>query len=200
MESESELIARCQAGDTAAWEALFQQHYAAVGRFIFQLASDFSREDVEEICQESFLAAIRHLRTFQGNCRLQTWLFRLAANKASDYRHKQQAAKRGGGVLPVSLDHAISEDGPTLELPSPQPTPDESLQRQEQSAQVVAALGHLGPPCQEMIELKYFGDLSYEEIAAALRINPKTVSSRLSRCLDHLEQAWHQVAKREVKT
>ena len=45
----------------------------------------------------------------------------------------------------------------------------------------------LGGPCREVIELRYFADLSYEEISAELNLNPKTVSSRLSKCLDKLE-------------
>ena len=49
------------------------------------------------------------------------------------------------------------------------------------------ALAQLGGSCQEIIELRYFGDLSYEELSAALELNPKTVSSRLSKCLDRLE-------------
>src|SRR5580698_5283483 len=46
---ESGLIRRCRAGEADAWDELFSLHYAATGRFIFQLAHDFSREDVEEI-------------------------------------------------------------------------------------------------------------------------------------------------------
>ena len=45
----------------------------------------------------------------------------------------------------------------------------------------------LGQPCREIIELRYFGDLSYDEISRSLNLNPKTVSSRLSKCLDRLE-------------
>ena len=48
------------------------------------------------------------------------------------------------------------------------------------------SLDRLGEPCREIIEVRYFGDLSYDEIAAELRLNPKTVSSRLSKCLDRL--------------
>jgi RNA polymerase sigma factor (sigma-70 family) len=45
----------------------------------------------------------------------------------------------------------------------------------------------LEAPCREIIELRYFGDLSYEEIGGTLKLNTKTVSSRLSKCLDRLE-------------
>ena len=52
--SESDLLAGCRRGEAEAWEELFERHYAAAGRFIFQLGHDFTREDTEEICQEAF--------------------------------------------------------------------------------------------------------------------------------------------------
>ena len=96
MSSESQLLARCLHGEADAWDELFDLHYAAAGRFIFQLSSDFTMEDVEEISQETFLTVVKNLPTFQRNSAFQTWLFRIAANKAHDYLEKQRAAKRGG--------------------------------------------------------------------------------------------------------
>ena len=57
----------------------------------------------------------------------------------------------------------------------------------EQAGLVHNALEQLEAPCREIIELRYFGDLSYEELSTELKLNPKTVSSRLSKCLDRLE-------------
>jgi len=189
--AEAELLARCQAGEAAAWDALFDLHYGPASRFVFQLASDFTREDVEEVCQETFLTVIKSLHTFQGHSQFQTWLFRIAANKARDYRQRQHAAKRGGGQAPVPLDTLPQPDdsaaGYSIDPPSPLPGPDVSLINAERLSVVSEALETLGGPCQEIIELRYFADLSYEEIAASLELNPKTVSSRLSKCLDKLE-------------
>jgi RNA polymerase sigma-70 factor (ECF subfamily) len=186
-DAEAELIARCRRGDAGAWDELFDRHYAAAGRFIFQLGHDFSREDVEEICQEAFLSVIRNLDSFHGGSQFQTWLFRIAANKARDYRQRQHAAKRGGGQVPVSLQAEDPESGLTLDPPGNTAPPDLTLINAEQVALVHQALEQLGEPCREIIELRYFGDLSYEEISRALDLNPKTVSSRLSKCLDRLE-------------
>jgi RNA polymerase sigma factor (sigma-70 family) len=58
----------------------------------------------------------------------------------------------------------------------------------EQADLVHVALEQVGQPCREIIELRYFGDLGYDEISDALQLNPKTVSSRLSKCLDKLEE------------
>jgi RNA polymerase sigma-70 factor (ECF subfamily) len=186
-DAEAMLLERCRRGESAAWDELFDLHYAAVGRFIFQLGRDFTREDTEEICQEVFLAVIKNIDDFNAACHLQTWLFRIAANKAADFRERQQAAKRGGGRQPLSLQAEDPITGLTVDPPSSLPTPDFALLNLEQAALVHQALDGVEQPCREIIELRYFGDLSYEEISALLSLNPKTVSSRLSKCLDRLE-------------
>jgi len=188
MNCETELLARCRRGEAEAWDQLFALHYDATCRFIFQLASDLSREDAEEICQEAFFSVIRNLDSFHGESAFQTWLFRIATNKARDHREKQQAAKRGGGQRPLSLQAEDPRTGLTLDPPSLAPAPDAALARAEDAVLVHRALEQVGEPCRELVELRYFGDLSYDEIAAALKLNPKTVSSRLSRCLDRLEE------------
>src|SRR5690349_6945363 len=197
MGSEAELLERCRRGEADAWDELFDLHYAAAGRFIFQLASDFTREDAEEICQEVFLSVIRNLDSFHGESQFQTWLFRIAANKARDYRERRNAAKRGGGQNPISLQAEDPESGLTLDPPATLPSPDETLMNAEQMALVRQTLDRLDEPCREIIELRYFGDLSYEELSHTLKLNPKTVSSRLSKCLDRLEGAVQRIFSRE---
>lgn len=184
---EAKLIVRCRRGDPNAWDELFNIHYPAVGRFVFQLSPDFNREDVEEICQEVFLSVVKNLNSFHGASQLQTWIFRIAVNKSRDFRERRQAAKRGGGQVPISLHAEDAEHGLTLDPPSPAAGPDAILLKAEEQKLVREALSQLGDPCREIIELRYFADLSYEEIGAALRLNEKTVSSRLSKCLDRLE-------------
>jgi len=188
LNAEADLLARCRNGDPQAWDELFDRHYGAVGRFIFQLAADFSRADADEICQEVFLAAIKGIQSFQGGSQLQTWLFRIAANKSRDYRDRQRAAKRGGGQTPVSLQAEDAETGLVPDPASPLPGPDASLLNGERAELILEALEKLGEPCREIIELRYFGDLSYEELSRTLELNAKTVSSRLSKCLDKLEK------------
>jgi len=196
--TEPELIARCLRGDPDAWDRVFSEHYAATARFIFQLSPDISPDDAEEICQDVFLAVIRNLKTFKGGCQLRTWLFRIAANKARDHREKVRAMKRGGGVTTLSLNAEDPESGLALDPPSAAPGPDRALDAREQGQLLHEALEHLGEPCREIVELRYFGDLSYEEISATLQLNPKTVSSRLSKCLDKLEDIARRVFSRET--
>lgn len=186
MDTEAELLNRCRTGDSLAWNELFDRHYAAAARFVCQLDPGFTKEDIEEVCQETFLSVVRKLDSFAGHCQFQTWLFRIASNKAHDHRQRRLAAKRGGGQTIVSL-HADSTSELPLDPPSTAPGPDGSLMNAERMQLVRDGLDQLGDPCRELIELRYFGDLSYEEIAFMLNLNQKTVSSRLSKCLDRLE-------------
>jgi RNA polymerase sigma-70 factor (ECF subfamily) len=184
---ERDLIQRCLRGDAAAWDEVFDRHYGPTTAFVWQLSPELAREDVEEICQEAFLAVVRNLAGFHQHSRLQTWIFRVAANKARDFLDRTRAAKRGGGIAPEVLQTPDPETGEGVDPPSLAPTPDAQLMSREQLGAVRAALDRLGDACREIVELRYFGDLSYEELGAALHLNVKTVSSRLSKCLDRLE-------------
>ncbi len=190
---ETDLIARCRRGDQDAWSQLFQEHYAPTCRFVFQLASDLSLEDTEDIVQESFHSVIQRLRQFRGNSRLQTWIFRIAANKSRDFLSKRNALKRGGGKSDVPLDAEDPETGLVAQLATDDPSASQTIAQGEDSIFIGEALEALGETCREIIQLRYFGDLSYEEISRTLEVNVKTVSSRLSKCLDKLEKLTRMI-------
>lgn len=197
LNNESELLARCRRGNPEAWDELFDAHYLPATRFITQLSPALTAEDVEEIAQETFITVVRHLSNFRQKCQFQTWLFRMAANKTRDFIERRMAQKRGGGAVALSLDAENAETGLKLDPASGAPGPDEVLSAREKFAALHASLAELGDPCRETLELRYFGDLSYEEIAAALEMNPKTVSSRLSKCLDKLQEILNRRMRRE---
>ena len=194
---ETALLRRCRAGDAEAWNELFDRHYTPAFRFVFQLGYRLTHEDVEEICQESFLSVIRNLDSFNNRCAFQTWLFRIASNKARDFIEKQAAAKRGGGQIPVSLDAEDPGTGLRPDPPSSGASPDQAMLGDERFQRVHDALEQLDDSCREIVSLRYFGELSYEELATSLGLNPKTVSSRLSRCLDRLETVLQTMRTRE---
>ena len=185
-EPEASLIARCRAGDPTAWDEVFDHHYGPVGRFVFQFSSDLTLEDVEDISQEVFLAAVRNAATFEGRSAIQTWLFRIAVNKTRDFLEKRGAAKRGGGRTALSLDEPDPETGLRLDPASDARGPDQALAVTEQGVLLRRALDRLGDPCREVLELRYFGDLSYEEIARELRLTVKAAGSRIHKCLGRL--------------
>src|SRR5882672_6677188 len=130
-QADAEIIERCRANDGEAWDVLFDTYYATVARFVFQLSGDFSHEDTEEVCQETFLSVVRNLSSFQGRSSFQTWLLRIAANKAMDYREKTRAAKRGGNAVHIPIDGGRTDDEPPIDPPSGNPGPDALLHTAE---------------------------------------------------------------------
>ena len=193
------LIAACRQGQAEAWDQLFDKYYGVAARFVFQLSADFSHEDTEEICQETFLAVVRNISSFEGKSSFQTWLLRIASNKAMDFREKTRAAKRGGGAIHISLDGSADGTASAPDPPSRQPSPDVLLQTAETCRIVRQGLDRLGESCREIIELRYYADLSYFDIALELRLNPKTVSSRLSKCLDRLTEIVKEILPAESR-
>ena len=197
--SDAELLEGCRKGKRDAWDALFDKYYGVAARFVFQLSGDFSHEDTEEICQETFLAVVRNIESFKGKSSFQTWLLRIAANKAMDYREKAHAAKRGGNAIHISLDGAVDDNSPPTAMTSRESAPDVLLQSAETCRLVRQSLDRLGDSCREIIELRYFADLSYAEISDELRLNAKTVSSRLSKCLDRLQLIAKEILPPETR-
>ena len=197
IDADAPMIARCLRGEAAAWDELFCRHYDPTARFVFQLSGDFTREDAAEITQETFLSVVQNLATFKGTSQLQTWIFRIAANKARDVIEMRHAAKRGSGQTIFSLQAEDPQTGLTPDAVSPLPSPADLLQRAETAETLTEAMGHISALCREVIELRYFGDLSYDEISKELELNAKTVSSRLSKCLDRLEDIMQQLLSRK---
>src|SRR6059058_1710855 len=145
--ADADLIARCRAGEADAWDALFDKYYPVAARFVFQLSADFNHEDTEEICQETFLAVVRNLGSFQGKSSFQTWLLRIAANKAMDFRGKSRAEKRGGSFVHFSLDGPDERE--QIDLPSRGPGPDALLANAETCRLVRQCLDQLDDDCRE---------------------------------------------------
>ena len=126
---------------------------------------------------------------------------------ASSHRIEEAVALDGGGVAGTDwfaaqqvlkaevtylADRGIllkdPETGLVIDPPSPAAGPEARLLEEEDGRVLRAALDEMGDPCREVLELRYFADLGYDDISNLLGINAKTVSSRLSKCLDRLEE------------
>jgi RNA polymerase sigma-70 factor (ECF subfamily) len=89
MAAAGDLIARCQAGDIEAFEALYRQHAARLYTLACRMAG--SPEDGEDLLQEIFLQVHRKLGSFKGDSAVGTWLYRLALNHCLDFVRSRQA-------------------------------------------------------------------------------------------------------------
>lgn len=173
--SETELIAACQQGDRAAFRQLFELHRDRV----WTIALHFTGNETaaHDIAQQVFLKLFATLPQFRQHSRFATWLYRLVANVCLD---EQRKARRW---LPFDFWRNDDESGDELDgwHATTTFTQEDAFAQIELSDAIKAAVKELSPPIRMAILLKYFEDLSYEEIAAVLNCSMGTVASRMNR-------------------
>lgn len=167
---ESTLIRHAANGDAAAWEPLVHAHQEAVFRLAYLLLGD--PDDAEDIAQETFLRAWKHLKRFDHTRPLRPWLLSIATNLARN-RH------RSAGRYLAALTRAF------LNEPPPANIEEKSAQHLE-AGELWRAVQILSRTDQQIVYLRYFLDLSINETAQVLQIAEGTVKSRLSRALERL--------------
>jgi RNA polymerase sigma-70 factor (ECF subfamily) len=151
-------------------DALVATHGRQVARLVARLVD--RREDVEDLVQETFLAALTHWRAFRGECRPSTWLARIAVNRCRSH-HRWRRVRRW---LPLPSDRAND--------PATATGPAEATETEEEIRRAVRALPG---KYREAIVLRYFEELPVDEMAEVLRLSRTTVEKRLSRARQRLK-------------
>jgi len=169
---EARLIRLAAQGDATAWEPLVVTHQQAVFRLSYLLLGD--SDDAEDVAQETFLRAWKHLGRFDAARPLRPWLLSIAANLASNRR-------RSAGRYFAALTRAFRAE------PLPPSLEDKTAQHTEAN-ELWKAVQTLNMPDQQIIYLRYFLDLSVAETAETLQIAEGTVKSRLNRAVEKLRQ------------
>lgn len=170
---EKHLIELAQAGDREAFCALARAHATNLLRAAAAFGAD--RDAAEDLAQETLFEAWRSLGRFDGRCRLGTWLFGILRNRWLKMLRKRTPAVVGGEVVETAL--ANGQVGPDLQL-----------EQAEESVKLRLALAALPESQREVLELRFFGQASLEEIARALDCPLGTVKSRLHHGLEKLRQ------------
>ncbi|HZS08097.1 MAG TPA: sigma-70 family RNA polymerase sigma factor [Blastocatellia bacterium] len=171
IKSDAELVRRCRAGDSAAWEQVVHDY----SRRVYNLAYRFTarHESAEDLTQEVFVRVYRSLEQYDPQAGdLANWLMRLARNLViDDYRRR--------GRTPTDISDDLTDHEYRLE--SHIDAPDRGVERQERSLQVHAAISKLPPDLRECVILRDIEELTYQEIVDILRIPIGTVKSRINR-------------------
>jgi RNA polymerase sigma-70 factor (ECF subfamily) len=181
------LIEAARAGQTEAFGLLVLRYQDRLYPTILRLTG--GAEDAHDVLQETFLRAYSKLGRFQGESSFYTWLYRIAVNLALSFRRKNRLFLRLG-------DGSAARD---LEVVDPgEHDPSLPLERLERDALIQRALNGLAPDHRAVVILKEFDGLSYEEIAAILRIPVGTVRSRLHRARTDLRGRLHSLVDSEA--
>lgn len=174
--TEKELVRAAARGDVGAFTALVEKYQDRV----YRLARRMCPGEAEDVTQEAFLSVWRALPSFRGDACFATWLYRLAANAAIDCL-RRAGRERGN----VSLDDRELR----IDLPDGGPGPQSGAESAELREGLARCLCALKEEHREILLLREVQGLSYGEIASALRLEPGTVKSRLSRAREALREA-----------
>jgi len=173
---EPTLIRHAANGDAAAWEPLVLAHQDAVFRLSYLLLGD--PDDAEDVAQETFLRAWKHLKRFDSARPLRPWLLSIASNLANNRR-------RSAGRYFAALMRAFRDE------PLPVTIEEKSSQHM-QANDLWKAVQTLNAADQQIVYLRYFLDLSVAETAEVLQVADGTVKSRMSRALEKLHKVIQQ--------
>jgi len=177
--TETQFIERLKRGDAAAFEVLVAERSGEIYGLLYRLTEN--SEDARDLTQETFLRAFQSMEHFRGDADLRTWIYRIAINQA---RNRWRWWRRRRRDSTVSLD-STDERGSQLltgTLPADRGnTPEQETLAHERERVLRAALLTLGGAYREAVILRDIEGLSYEEVAATLRISIGTVKSRLAR-------------------
>jgi RNA polymerase sigma factor (sigma-70 family) len=172
-DTESDLVARAQGGDLAAFEEIVRRYQELAFRVAYTIVG--SVDDAEDAAQEGFVRAYRALGRFHRGEPLRPWLVTIVAN----------AARTRGAVAArhptLTLDAASA-----FALDDAAQSPEVEALAQEQRRELLRAVSSLRLDDQHVIACRYFLDLSEGETAALLGCARGTVKSRLSRALGRL--------------
>jgi RNA polymerase sigma-70 factor (ECF subfamily) len=175
--SDEQFVERALAGDTDAfgqivsrWERrIFALSYGMLGR----------EEDARDATQETFISAFRNLRNFRGEAKVSSWLHRIAINQCIT---RQRRAKVRGET---ALDGENGTDGSSFLAPAHM-SPAYEAEARERTGIVRRAVNALPPELRQVVIMKEFEDLTFQEISEILDLPLSTVKSRLYTALKQL--------------
>ena len=145
-----------------------------------------SRDDAEDLFQETFLRVLRHAPRFEEGRRFRPWVYAIASNLIKN-TYRWRGHRRGT----LALDQELDEDGPSLSasLAGLSPAPSAASEDEERAALVREAVEALPPKGRAALVLFYYQGLSYEEVSAALEIPLGTVKSRIHNAMKRLGES-----------
>jgi RNA polymerase sigma-70 factor (ECF subfamily) len=188
---DAQLVARVQAGDSAAFGELVSRYE----RKIFRLARHITEldEDAEDVLQETFMKAYEHLPGFQGNSKFYTWLVRIAVNESLMKLRKRKSSKT------VSLDDSPDngEEPVSREIAVWEGNPEQRYSQSEMRDILDKAIQSLKPAFRTVFVLRDVEELSTEETAEALDISIPAVKSRLLRARLELRDRLTRIFKKK---
>jgi RNA polymerase sigma-70 factor (ECF subfamily) len=177
-EREDKLIVRAKKGDIYSFERLVERDQKKI--YYLALRMTRSHEAADDLAQESFIKAFYSLKSFKEGYSFYSWVYKICMNLTINYL-KRQKFTVSESQLPQGLLELVEDTGKA--------DASEELVRDELTRKIEKEIDHLPPEFRAVFILKTYEELSYEEIANALKISKGTVMSRLFRARERLQKS-----------
>jgi RNA polymerase sigma factor (sigma-70 family) len=173
------LVQRAVEGDQKAYAELLSRYRDAIYFMLLKMVNN--SDDADDLTIEAFGKAFKNILQYTPNYAFSTWLFKIATNNCIDF-----IRKRRGGTL-ISIDHSNEDpDEIPIHIQTDELDPEESMINQQKVKLMRDVVSKLKPRYRKLVEMRYFEELSYEEIAVELELPIGTVKAQLFRARELL--------------
>ncbi|HVB64627.1 MAG TPA: RNA polymerase sigma factor [Nitrolancea sp.] len=169
---ERGILDRAQAGNSAAFTALFDQYQRPIVNYLYRMVND--REVAEDLAQDTFLKAYRAIDRTDADLNFRAWIYRIATNTAMSYFRRKRLLQW------IPFGPGTPDRGKDLRL----------AERVGESQLIEQALTKIGPSHGSILLLRHHQGLSIDEMAEALGIKPNAAKVRLFRARKAFSQAY----------
>ena len=168
-------------GNQKAYAQLMERYRDSIYFMLLKMVKN--KEDADDLTIEAFAKAFKRLEQYSPQFAFSTWLFKIATNNSIDFLRKKKTNT-------FSIDKGIDgEDGEfQIEVKSDGLTPEEKIIRKEKIKTMRIVVEKLKPRYRQLVELRYFDELSYDEIAKRLEMPVGTVKAQLFRAREFLQE------------
>jgi RNA polymerase sigma-70 factor (ECF subfamily) len=179
-QQDIELVGKARKGDQLAYGELLGRYRDAIYFMLLKMVNN--PVDAEDLTIEAFGKAFKNIDQYTPNFAFSTWLFKIATNNCIDFIRKKRASH-------ISIDQTIDgEDSfaPSSLIQSDDPDPESYMINQQKIKHMRKIVSRLKPRYRQLVELRYFKEYSYDEIAEELDIPIGTVKAQLFRARELL--------------
>ena len=186
--NDFQLVERAKEGDQRAYAELMQRYKDSI--YFMTLKIINNKEDAMDLTVETFGKAFENLERYKPDFAFSTWLFRIATNNSIDFIRKKRLSV-------ISMDSMVDDEGDDrpLQIKSDSLNPEETSIKKQQSRELKDIVDKLPARYKTLIVLRYFDELSYEEIAQQLDLPLGTVKAQLFRARDLLSNVLNRRKK-----
>ncbi|MGM0666923.1 MAG: RNA polymerase sigma factor [Bacteroidota bacterium] len=165
-------------GDERAYAELMNRYRDSIYYMLLKMVNNPS--DADDLTIEAFGKAFKNIQLYTPNFAFSTWLFRIATNNCIDFIRKKKSA-------PTAIDQQQGEqDDPASNLQSELPGPEEEMMQKQKIKHLSHVVSQLKPKYRQLIELRFYKEYSYEEIANELNLPLGTVKAQIFRAKELL--------------